>query len=318
MWWRVLTLCVLCASPVVGQPESKAPARAATRGEYKTRARGWERVSRAGLASAADSARADAMAQLARHIGSLRITPSRRVDAFTATSDDVARAVRAPFSGVTFSTPRYGPDQVCTVRARVSIGSVINHLKLLNRRYPVGRFDDRDWDRIRTLNPSGTITVVGRGAPALAELPRRVRVLSAAPPWSAETRATIGVAPQPTARLGTPAGRLIASRLATTRARRDLTEQLRALPLSAVATMTVGGEIDRRPELAVRFRDWIDDARIVERYWRNNGDAVVRVEADLSSLWTLITPRRVLRTPAPPVRSPATRPREHKHRPDRG
>lgn len=307
---------MLFASPVLGQPESKAPARSETRREFKTRARGWERVSRAGLTSAAESARADAMEQLVRRIGALRITPARRVDAFMANSDDVARDLRDPFSGVTFSTPRYGLDQVCTVGARVSIGSVINHLKLLNRRYPTGRFDDRDWDRIRSFNPDDIITVVGRGAPALAQLPRRVRVLADVPTWAIETRAATGVSTQPASRLGTPAGKLIAVRRATARARRDLADQLRALSLPGACSMTVGGEMDRHRELSARIRDWIDNARIVDRYWRDNGDAVVRVEADLSSLWALIAPRRLLRAPVPPVRSPFTRPREHKHKAD--
>ena len=316
MWWPVPTMYVLCALPALGQRESKAPARAPHRTEYKTRARGWERVSRAGLTSAADAARADAMEQLARRIGGLRITPTRRVDTFLATSDDVAHALRAPFVGVILSTPHYGRDQTCTVRARVSIDSVIGHLKLLNRRYHTGRFNDHDWDRIRALSHNDTITVVGRGAPALAQLPRRVRVLSDSPAWSIEIRATTGISPQPTSRLGTPAGKLIAVRRATARARRDLADRLRALPLSGAHLTTVGDEIDRRPELAVHFRDWINDARIAETHWRHNGDAVVRVEADLSSLWNLIAPRRVLRMSAPPVRPRIARPGEHKSRPD--
>jgi len=313
----IATVCAVFAQTVWDQPETKAPARPTEPEEIKARARGWERISREGMTSAAESARADAMEQLARRISRLRLSPEHRVDAYLKLSDEAARAIRESFPDVEFSIPRYQPDQTCAVRARVSIDSVMSRLKSLHRRYPVGGFDDRDWDGIRTLNREENITVVGRGVPPLDELPRRSRAAGDAPAWSIETRSVTGVAPQPDSRLGTPAGKLIAARRAAARARRDLASQLRALQLPGSEERLVGHELDRRPELAARYQEWIDEVPVVDTYWRENGNAVVRIEANLDVLWTLISPRQTIRDPTPSTRSPVGRAREQQDRPDR-
>lgn len=297
--WATVVLA-LCAYPASAEQEHKGRATTPTRQEKRTVSRsvprGWEDVSAKGRTHAAEAARQDALEQLARRVEALRLSPGRRVKDFTAGSKSVAAGLRNPYKGLKLLSAKYTVDQICTVRARVSLVDVIAHLKVLNRKHGDGRFADRDFDAVARLNRLDTVEAIGQGVPDLADLAWQRRSAAVkAPLWAARKLRVSGTGRRPESKGSATRAKLRAVRAARAAARRALSDQSRGLELPGRAKKTVGDEIDRREELAEAFADWLADAKTVGTEWTKGGDAVVRIEADLGGLWDIVAPRRVLR-----------------------
>lgn len=312
-----VALCLSGPPGASAQREHKhrATSPPATRPEHRAPAPGWEGIESAGFAAAAQAAHDDALDQLAKRIGGLRIATGRVAD-YISTNAAFGAAIRTPFPGVTLSRPRYARDQIATVRATVQITQVIAELKRLNHRLGRGRLTDRDFDRMPSLNPIHSITVVGQGVPALAHIPRAGRrPVGVTPSWVHQERRATGTGEPPASRRGTATGKLMAASRARSDARRKLALDIRRLTLPGGRGDTVGARIDRHPELAHAFDKWLRETRAIETSWTATQGAIVVVQADLESLWRLITPPGTIRHPQPPARSPINPPHEQKRRP---
>lgn len=315
-------VCVAWGSVALGQQERKR--RAQPRPQPRRTAppvrrvavRGWEGVTAHGFAVAEESAREDALVRLAQRVGLLRISAARRVAEFVSTSPVVGEKLRRRYPGVAFSSPGYSADQICSVRASVSLADVIARLKALNNQHGDGRFRGRDFDRIAMLNPVETLVVVGQGVPSLGDVPRlgRRRVVGIVPSWSGLTHGEVGHGRAPATQRGTVAGKLMAARRARADARGKLAEYARGLPLPGGHGATVGRHIDRRPGLSVSFQVWLGQARTVHTRWKIDGSAVVEIEAHLRPLWEMVAAHRGRRPLEEPRRTPVKRSRERKGR----
>ncbi len=274
---------------------------------------GWERIPRSGFESARRAANHDAMLQLQRRILSLRVTPSQRVSDVAHDNPRFTDALAQPFPGVVFGDPIFQSDATCTVRCVVRLQDVVAHLRDTGRRFGVGPFRQGVFDRIRAYDPTESIIVVGRGVPSLEDIYAPSHPVDT-PSWALEKRVFKGRGVEPASLHGTASGKLVAFRLAKNDARAKTIAYVRLLPLSDPAITgiypqfaTVGSECDRRPDLQHAFSGWVDQLHTVDSTWTGRGEAVVVMEADLSTLWRIFTPLPTRRPPR------VTRPIPNRH-----
>jgi len=265
--------------------------------------------------SAAEAAHRDAMSRLATRIESLRMGHGVNVAAFIRSNRDIEAAMWDRLSGISVSKPRYTINQICVVKATVSIKNVIGGLKQLNALFGNGRFGQHDFTLIADLNGIDSIVVIGQGVPlVLHSRPLDPHRLVGPPEWTNQVYRVSGRGRVPPSRRGSAAGRLIAANRARIDARQQLAEYVRSLPLDVFGLLTVGHRIDDRPDLAVQFSRWLGSVRTIRTSWGHDHRAVVVIEADFTSLWQWITPLPRQPRSHNAKRTPVTRPREHKNR----
>jgi len=258
---------------------------------------GWEGIGDRGFEAAEQAAHVDVMERLAQRIEMLRLSPSRRVEHFAATSPAIRVALRDPFPGVKLWRPIYSADQICSIRAVVDLAAVVDYLKLLNRRYGDGRYGQRDFDLIWSLNPIESLEVLGQGVPLIGDTLRPGPIVRRSPTWADLTRRETGRGQALASERGSVSGKLIAARRAREQAREKLALYARRLPLFEGGDTTVNDELHRNPAADLEFQSWIRSARTVRTDWDRSGNAYVEIEAELRSLWDIVAPH--YRTPPP-------------------
>ena len=259
---------------------------------------GWERVAPGGFEAAEESARIDAMERLARRIEGLRLSPTRRVDHFAATSPAIREGLREPFAGVKLRKAVFSSDRICSMRATVDLAAVVDQLKRLNRRYGDGRYDEREFDQIWSLNPVESLEVMGQGVPSIDDAPRRRGpVVRRGPTWAELTRRETGFGRSPRGDRDSVSGKLVAAREAREEAREKLAAYARRLPLFEGGDRCVGDELERNATADLRFQSWVRSARTLRTEWDRSGNAHVEIEGELTELWDIVAPE--YRTPPP-------------------
>lgn len=254
---------------------------------------GWEDVAFEGVQVTRRAAEADALATLFESLRALKMTNVRRLDEFLGASPEIGDAVRAALEKSATVQVEFGPDQVATADARISMTELLRILTDVHQRlYRGAELQAADFREMALLAETNELRAAGLATPPARYLVRSPYELIEldAPPWiSTLLSATGRYEPRDEDRFD-EATALAAARLAAIDALRAKVEAL-----VVQKEVTVGEFLRLRPGLKDDVVTWLSGAKIVGAPGKTaDGGVEVRVELSARRLWDIV--KRGMRT----------------------
>lgn len=285
-----------------GEEPAAAKETGATSGRYKPWAGvpGWENVTTQGRLLAQRAALTDARRNLAETVKGLRITSNTYVRDFVVESDVIQTDLNAFIKGIKqFGGYRYEPNLIVECDVEVTIQKVIKELtkirqQMITRGHNWHRVEFQDvnfekivgWGPKKVIKANGTGTVRPDGIKKGAASTGAASSAPSAPAWAADVVTATGTG---IVKEGEPPtlGRLNAERAAELDAKRNLTEKIYGVHITA--TTTVKDYVTEHDEVSTDVKQFLAGAsRVGEPKYNDDGSVEVTMQLPLEGLAKLV------------------------------